>query len=70
MSLEYDISDFLIFCYNLIGKHGERKKIELPRCPFEEISFSVWEGGGTVHQIGFNTVILDYFSGMSELEQH
>ena len=44
MPLEYDISDFLIFCYNFIGKKGERKKIELPRCPFEKIGFFCLEG--------------------------
>ena len=44
LPLEYDISDFLIFCYNFIGKKGERKKIELPLCPFEKIGFLCPEG--------------------------
>ena len=44
MALEYYISDFFIFCYNFIGKKGERKKIDLPRCPFEKIRFFCPEG--------------------------
>ena len=35
MPLEYYISDFLIFCSSYIGKSGERKKNDFPRCPFE-----------------------------------
>ena len=44
MPFEYYLSDFLIFCYNFIGKKGERKKIDLPRCPFEKIRFFCLEG--------------------------
>ena len=33
MPLEYDISDFLIFCSCYEGKSGERKKINFPRWP-------------------------------------
>ena len=42
--LEEDVSNFLIFWSNSIGKIVERKKIDILHCPFEKIGFFCLEG--------------------------
>ena len=44
MPLEEDVSNFLIFWSNFIGKTVERKKIDILHCPFEKIGFFSPEG--------------------------
>ena len=39
MPLEEDVSNFLIFWSNFIGKTVERKKFDILHCPFEKIGF-------------------------------